>query len=113
MPRFVRDLFTGEVVEREFETEDGRAIIGRTTVPEGAVEGGHVSPWNRPWESKSLAVHPAQVAQFNELAQKNGTGAFYKPDGTLQCESRGARNREMRARNVKDGDAGFGDYAGQ
>lgn len=64
----------------------------------------------RPWESKySLAVHPAQVRAFNEAAAKARTGAYYKPDGTLVCTSRGARNRELARRGHGDGDAGYGD----
>ena len=63
----------------------------------------------RPWESTALAIHPSQVAQFNREAAAAKTGAYYKPDGTLQATSQGIRNRELARRGHGDANAGYGD----
>jgi hypothetical protein len=41
------------------------------------------------------------------------TGARHLPDGTLECDSRSARNAVMKARQLRDQDAGYGDWAGR
>src|SRR5689334_4528514 len=108
---FKRDLFTGELVETQ-ESEHGRQIIYSEEIPPSMRQDKICNPYSKPWVSQSLAVHPSQVAEFNEAAKRNGTGAFYRKDGALVCESRGARAREMRARGKFDQQGGFGDYTG-
>jgi hypothetical protein len=55
---------------------------------------------------------------FNEMSRKNNTGGRYVPDprnpnfAVLECDSRGARNRELKLRGKFDKNAGFGDFAG-
>jgi hypothetical protein len=67
-----------------------------------------------PWVSTAAAVHADQVPKFNEELKNNKVaGAYYRKDGKLVCTSRSARNRVLRMRNLRDGDAGYGDYAGQ
>lgn len=112
MPRFVRNLFTGELEEREFETESGRVLLYKEDTGSMPTKT-RGSAWSRAWESQAAAIHPSQVAEFNAAAKKHGTGAQYKPDGTLVCETRGARRKELIRRNLFDGDAGYGDPAPQ
>jgi hypothetical protein len=67
-----------------------------------------------PWVSTAGAVHADQVEKFNrELVDNKVRGAYYRKDGNLVCTSRGARNRVLKMRNLRDGDAGYGDYAGR
>ena len=67
-----------------------------------------------PWVSTAAAVHADQVPRFNaELKERKVAGAIYRPDGKLECTSRKARNTVMKMRNMRDGDAGYGDYAGK
>lgn len=107
MGRMRRHWLTGEWEEVPYELVDGRAVISRIE-PDYAPER-HGYAYNRPFESTSLAIHADQVKSFNEAAHAAGTGAYYKPDGTLVCESRGARNRELARRGQGDADAGYGD----
>jgi len=113
MASFYRDIFTGELKERE-SSPTGGEFIGSTTIPEGSVQGRANSPWSRPWVSTSLAVPIEQTAAFNEAARRAGTGAYYKPNpktgyADLVCETRGARKRELRSRGKIDYDGMYGD----
>ncbi len=114
---FYRDLFTGELTERS-ESGAGRQIIARIE-PEGAVSDRCGSPWSRPWRSTVMSVPIAQMQQFNEDARKHGTGARYEPDPRMPsyarcvCDTRRSRALEMKRRNYKDRQAGYGDYAGE
>ncbi len=67
-----------------------------------------------PWVSTAAAVHADQVPRFNEeLKNQKVAGAYYRGDGKLVCTSRSARNKVLKMRGMRDGDAGYGDYAGQ
>ena len=104
MGRFVRDLFTGELKEVPYETENGRMIIGHI---EPEIRTGGV--WSRPHVSSTLAIHPSQVKKFNEAAKAANTGAYYREDGKMVSESRGILNRELARRGHGNADAGYGD----
>lgn len=66
-----------------------------------------------PWVSTAAAVHADQVPRFNEeLKNQKVAGAYYREDGKLVCTSRAARNKVLQMRGMRDGDAGYGDYAG-
>ncbi len=66
-----------------------------------------------PWVSTAAAVHVDQVGRFNaELKERKVAGARYRDDGKLECTSNKARNTVMKMRNLRDGDAGYGQYAG-
>ncbi len=68
----------------------------------------------KPLDSIGLAVHPSQVADYNQsLAERGITGAHYLPDGTCRITSRKARNQLLKSQNMKDNDAGYGDWAGK
>jgi hypothetical protein len=69
---------------------------------------------DKPFVSRAAAVHVDQVDRFNqELANEKVSGAYYrKEDGNLVCESRSARNKVLKLRNMRDGDAGYSDWAG-
>jgi hypothetical protein len=113
---FVRDWFTGELVERP-ASEPG--IIARTSIPKSAVtKRSGSSPWYKDQPCMAMSIKPEEatperVAQENEAARKHGTGAYYDKDGTCFLPSRGGRAKEMRRRSVQDNDAGFGDWAGR
>ena len=72
-------------------------------------------------DSLSFGVPKHMVKQFNQDVQdalaagKDHalSGVHYKPDGTLHTESRQARNAELRRRNGRDQDAGYGDWSGE
>lgn len=70
-----------------------------------------------PHVSKAMAVPIGQAAEFQAAADRNRTGVRYVPDGKgyANCvsPSRGARAREMRARNRVDNEGSFGDYTGR
>lgn len=105
-----RNIFTGEL--EEFESpEGGREVIFRSEVKYDP--GRADSPWSRDLISHGMAVHPSQVAQFNEDAKRHGTGAFYRPDGTAAFSTRRSRALEARRRGMFDKDAGYKDYAGR
>ena len=68
----------------------------------------------KPWKSQSAGCHPSQTKEWNEQLKRHGVKcAEYKPDGTLECTSRKARNQVLKSRNLRDRDAGYGDYAGE
>lgn len=110
MGRFRRHWLTGELEEVPYELEHGRAIIARIE-PENGVTGHADGAYSsaKPFTSTSLGIHPSQVKAFNEEARKQGTGAYYRPDGTMVCETRRSRNRELARRGYGDADAGYGD----
>ncbi len=64
--------------------------------------------WEKPWVSVSAAVHPCQVAEFQSAADAAGTGARYRSDGRLVCESRRSHDAELARRGIFDTDAGHG-----
>jgi hypothetical protein len=66
-----------------------------------------------PLRSEALSVPAHEAKKFSDAAKRNKTGAVYDKDGTCYLTSRGARNREMRAQNRYDRDAGYGDYGGR
>ena len=116
MPRYVRDLFSGELREEEFS---GSCVLHRTDVADEAFaqlgELPQVSrAYDRPLESHSLAVHKKDVQKHNEFLKERGiTGAYYRPsDGVLVQETRTARAQVHKARNAFDKDAGYSDWAG-
>lgn len=68
----------------------------------------------RPQESLAMSCHRSQVGEYNAFCRdKQISGAHYKPDGTCVLESRQARNKLLRARGLRDNDAGYGDHAGE
>jgi hypothetical protein len=110
-----RDWFTDELVEYESDCV-GRQIIAREDT--SGMVGGKSGAYNgTPWQSEALGIPLSQMAEFNELSHRHGTGARYVPNrsGTFavcECSSKGSRAREMKLRGVFDKDAGYGDYAG-
>lgn len=116
--RFVRSWFTDDVNEIITETAPGTKTYYEVPDPFGRKEiTGCQGAYNKPWVSEALAVPIEQMATFNELSKRHGTGARYVPskDGqyaNLVCESRSSRAREMRLRGVFDKDGGYGDYVG-
>lgn len=70
---------------------------------------------DKPFVSQAAAIHVDQVEKFNQQLRDNKvSGAYYRrSDGNLVCESRSARNKVLKMRCLRDGDAGYGDYAGR
>lgn len=67
----------------------------------------------KPLRSLALGCHPQQIAEFNQLYAKHGiTGAHHDASGDCLLESRQARNEVMKLRNLRDNDAGYGDWSG-
>lgn len=67
-----------------------------------------------PLRSIGLACHRDDVGKYNEFLKSKGvTGAYHDKDGTCVIESRQARNQVLKARNLRDNDAGYGDWAGE
>lgn len=114
---FVRDIFTGELVERE-QQEPG--VIFRGCLPPWAKENRRHR--KRVWTGKDtvckpLSIKPEEataerVTEYNEKAQHHGTGAYYTPDGVCHLPTRASRSKELRRRGMQDNDAGYSDYAG-
>jgi hypothetical protein len=69
------------------------------------------------WPMKSdiaLRCHPDQVQEFNAIyAQRGITGARHLPNGACEITCNNARNQVLRAWQLKDNDAGYGQYAGK
>lgn len=121
--RWRRNLFTGKL-EQVPSDGGGRHIIYREEVyyqPKRQAD-----PWgrgkdaiSRPLSIKPEEATPEKIAALNENAKRNGTGAYYTPDGACHTPTRGSRAREMPARRNFDGmgyqdnDAGYSDYAGR
>jgi len=123
--RFVRDLFSGELVERPSEG-GGRQVIFRGAEPK------HYRPrrlgaprYERICKGLSLKPEdatPERIEQENADAQKFGTGCWFDSNGECHTSTRGSQNREMRRQTIRNRerqqpglmnlDAGFGDYAG-
>jgi len=61
-----------------------------------------------------LAVPKKCVAKFNKFYADNGvSGVYHKPNGDCVVESRQARNAVLKLRNLRDNEAGYGDWAGK
>lgn len=70
--------------------------------------------YSKPLQSLGAGCHPKQVTEFNQMLAGAGiTGARHLPDGKCEFDSREARNQVLKLRNLRDNDAGYGDYAGQ
>tara|TARA_R100001594_G_scaffold93186_1_gene127530 strand:+ start:4413 stop:4826 length:414 start_codon:yes stop_codon:yes gene_type:complete len=79
--------------------------------------------WTSSWKSLGAGVPAHQVDSMNAAYRRAAaedpgrygslSGAHHKPDGTLVCESRQARNAVLKLRNRRDNDAGYGDHAGR
>lgn len=97
--------------------ENGEYVSGDGSVLEGeerTVSSRSAICEKNPWVSTAAAVHVDQVPRFNaQLKEQKVAGARYRADGKLECTSRKARNTVMKMRNLRDGDAGYGDYAGE
>lgn len=86
--------------------------IKRSTVFNVPMLGLAISSSN-PLRSVGLACGKKQVSEFNEFYQQSEiVGAHHEPDGTCVLESRKARNDVLKARNLRDNDAGYGDWSG-
>lgn len=90
--------------------QKGNTNKGRPPVPRVAMPISDTKPWN----SLGLSVHREQAAEFNALYKQRGiTGAHHEANGDFVCTSKKARNQVLKARNTRDNDAGYGDYAGE
>jgi hypothetical protein len=75
--------------------------------------GGTAISQAKPWKSLGMGCSSRQVKEFNDFYQENGiTGAYHEPDGTCVATSRKARNQVLKLRNMRDNDAGYGDWSG-
>lgn len=68
-------------------------------------------PWSRGQKSVALAVHPSQVREAVEDAQKKGVPTDFTPDGRPVFRDRDHRKRYHQAYGFFDRDAGYGDAA--
>lgn len=117
--RIKRDLFTGEMIEEEYApSENGRQVIARESIKTGydptatgTSRGG--GAYRNGWTSTALAVPVEQMEQFQKVAPP---GVHYFPadngHANVHCETKRARNALLEQRNVRDNDAGYGDYCG-
>ena len=108
---FRRNIFTGEFEDVDVSFEDLRiepSAPRRCGVPRTYQE-------HKPLESITLACHPRQAKEFNEIVKRQGRAAsvhYRESDGMCEITSRQARAEECKARQKFDGDAGYGDWAG-
>lgn len=129
MPTFKRDIFSGELVEQDFndppegyvwvDTGANKRLVSLNP-PNAPQRSGSV--WGRPWKSRNaLALeNPNQIGQFNQALKDAGvSGAYYQMEkvagrdtAVLNCESRSARNGAMKLMNCFDKDGGYRDYTG-
>jgi hypothetical protein len=68
----------------------------------------YVKPW--PLHSDALGVHPSQIPAAQREAARHGVRLDFDGEGRAILESRGHRNRVMRATGHHDLDAGYGDH---
>ena len=116
---FVRDLFSGELVERP-ESGQGRQLLFVGALPYGDATVG-AKRRKKAWHNRvnlAMSIKPEDVTAErvdaeNELARKHGTGAFYDDRGRCHTEGRDIESKEMRRRGFQNNDAGFSDYAGR
>lgn len=67
----------------------------------------------RPWYSNSIGCHPSQVKEFNEALRELGVkNAGYTADGRGVAYSDKGRNELMKANNMQDNDACYGQHSG-
>jgi hypothetical protein len=122
---FVRDIFTGELQERD-SGPGGRQVIFQETPRFGLGNSRRRgNPWDRGKDHVDVGMSikpeeatPEKIAALNENAKRQGTGAYYSPDGLCHTPTRGSRAKEMRGRltidfGFQDNDAGYGDCAGR
>lgn len=103
---FRRNIFTGVLEEAVVEDFTQRSAP-RSRVHQTYTEA-------RPLVSIAGGCHPSQAKAFNEIAKREGrAGVHYdETTGEATFASRAARNAELKRRNLLDGDAGYGDWAG-
>lgn len=104
---FRTNVFTGEKEWADFE--GGVEVIesGWTSEKE------YSTAWTTEHLSVAAAVHSSQVNDFNEDYKRHGISAYHKKDGTLACADRNSLNRVLQIRNLRNNDAGYGDWAGK
>jgi hypothetical protein len=63
-----------------------------------------------PHVTQGAGCLPHQVPAMREFCRKKGVrGVVVNNDGTVECRTRGARRRLLKARSLHDNDGGFGD----
>ena len=119
-------MWTGELTETP-ESGQGRQVIFRGSLPYGdqTVRKTRFDPWDtgkdhvdRGMSIKPEEATPERIERLNENAKKQGTGAYYTPDGRCCTPTRRSKAKEMRARadvdfGFQDNDAGYSDCAGR
>ena len=79
-------------------------------------EQGGVSGGKACWPRKSLALgcSPDEVKEYEKWERELGVPTRHCPDtGDAIIESRDHQNRLMKARGLRNWDAGYGDYSGR
>lgn len=67
-----------------------------------------------PWRSEHLRIAPEDVKSVNEDLRRHGVvNAAFDEKGRAVAHSRQGRNGLLKFMNVRDNDAGYGDYAGR
>ncbi len=90
--------------------QKGNTRKGPPSVPRVAMPISDTKPLN----SLGLSVHREQAAEFNALYKERGiTGAHHEANGDCVITSKKARNQVLKARGMRDNDAGYGDHAGE
>lgn len=108
MPRYRRNIFTGELEEVEFE---GSHVIYRgelKTEPKG-----YNVAWSKEFRSRALGVHPSEVPEANRRIKELGISGYFDRKGDFRTNSRQARNKLLYHKGCFDKDGSYGDYTGR
>ena len=110
---------SGMTIERKFGM--GRAV--RTVFHDGKKFNRDVvaehrdsrdTPGNYPMWSDAMGVLPSQAKELNDHLAKHGVAPCQVDrEGRIKLESRHHRNQVLKARNLRDKNAGYGDWAGR
>ena len=112
----------GEVEERIYPVAERKSSIkcgvcgkqaGRDYCGEHDKNNTKPSPWNSPMYSNALGVAPSQVKEAEARYREAGCPTDFTKDGRAIIRSRNHRNRLLRLNQMRDRDAGYGDYAGK
>ena len=91
----------------KFVTHNGKVYERCVTAEVSAQVGKPASTW--PMKSKALAVHPTQIREYSEFAEKHGVPTEFDPMGRPEFRSKGHRKKYCELVGATDFDGGYGD----
>jgi len=106
-------MFLVEKRKSEVECVICGAMAGRDYCGEHNKHGTSTGAWTKPLISQALGVAPSQVKEAERRHREVGCPTDFTKGGQAIIRSRDHRNKLLKLNNMRDRDAGYGDFAGK